>query len=151
MTRKVRIAGLVILATIVGGSELFACGDKFLVGSRGTRYQRPKAARSAAIVIYAAPGEDGTLNARMASMLGRQGHHTTVVTTIDQLSAILKERRFDVVLAATDVAANVQRLFANGATATAVSALITVDAAATPASLLSAVDKAISGSAVQSK
>ena len=53
--RKTLLAlGVLVIYGITSG-ELLACGDKFLVGSRGTRYQRPKNARAAMILIYAAP------------------------------------------------------------------------------------------------
>ncbi|MGD9902493.1 MAG: hypothetical protein AB7U83_03400 [Vicinamibacterales bacterium] len=44
-------------ALAVAGRELHACGDKFLVASRGTRFQRAGLVRQpAAVAIYAPPG-----------------------------------------------------------------------------------------------
>ena len=47
MKRHVFVVGMLagLIALTLGG-DLFACGDKYLCGSRGTRYQRPKNARA---------------------------------------------------------------------------------------------------------
>src|SRR5213594_1378870 len=76
MKYRLRLAGLMAMVVFLAGAELFACGDKFLVAGRGTRYQRPKNARAASILIYANPSSE-----RMQSMLERQGHHAVTVTT----------------------------------------------------------------------
>ena len=53
---NMRRFGAVVLMLSVGmAADLFACGDKFLIGGRGTRYQRPKNARAASVLIYADP------------------------------------------------------------------------------------------------
>lgn len=108
--------GLVAVAAAAGllaGADLFACGDKFLVVGRGTRYQRPKSARAASVLFYASPasGLTAMLEAMpLNSVLKREGHHSTSVTTPEQLSAALADGRFDVIFAdAADVPA-VERL-----------------------------------------
>ncbi|MEP6994284.1 MAG: hypothetical protein ABI968_07160, partial [Acidobacteriota bacterium] len=55
MKRRIGLAGLVAALGLWTGADLLACGDKFLVVGRGTRYQRPKNARAASILIYASP------------------------------------------------------------------------------------------------
>src|SRR6267142_2230457 len=111
---KYRLAVVVIVATIgvwMGG-DLLACGDKFLVSGRGTRYQRPKNARAASVLIYANPasGLPATLQkVKVESVLKHEGHRSTTVATFDQLSAIL-EKLFDVIVAASSVAADVEKL-----------------------------------------
>ena len=51
-----RMFGVLVALLAVGiTSDLIACGDKFLVAGRGTRYQRPKTARAASVLIYADP------------------------------------------------------------------------------------------------
>ena len=54
--RKTLLAlGVLVIYGITSG-ELLACGDKFLVASRGTRYQRAGQARdTASILIYLPP------------------------------------------------------------------------------------------------
>lgn len=133
-----RLAGLMILTTFLAGGELFACGDKFLVAGRGTRYQRPKNARAASVLIYADPSVLGS--PRMQSLLEHQGHHAVTVSTFDQLSAVLSQQRFDVILAATDAAAKIQQLFAGAPDA---SVVVSFDATPKPATLLNAIDKAV--------
>jgi hypothetical protein len=106
MNRHSRVLGLVAAVTLLAGSDLLACGDKFLVAGRGTRYQRPKSARAASVLIYGAPG---TLDkASLDAALKREGHRATVAETPDQLAAILQSARFDVVLAATNVVSAVR-------------------------------------------
>ena len=49
--RKTLLAlGILVIYGITSG-ELLACGDKFLVASRGTRYQRAGQAREAASIL----------------------------------------------------------------------------------------------------
>ena len=51
--RKTLLAlGILVIYGVTSG-ELLACGDKFLVASRGTRYQRAGQARQgASILVY---------------------------------------------------------------------------------------------------
>ena len=135
MQLRMRSASLIAIVFILAGGELLACGDKFLVESRGTRYQRPKNARAASVLIYGNPS-----SGRMQSFLERQGHHAVAVTTFDQLSAIVSSRRFDVIIAAADVAAKIQQMMADVPDAAVV---VILDSAPKPAMLLNAIDKAV--------
>ena len=106
MNFRSRVMGLAASAVLLAEGEAAACGDKFLVSGRGTRYQRPKNARAASILIYADPAtglagamEKGPLD----SVLKREGHRTTIVETAEQLAALVVGGRFDVVLAAIGV------------------------------------------------
>lgn len=115
MGRHARLMGLVAVATLFTGADLLACGDKFLVAGRGTRYQRPKNARAASVLIYANPSAGQTVtvkNASLDSVLKREGHRATVAETPDQLAAFLQGARYDVVLAASSVVAAVEKLLA---------------------------------------
>jgi hypothetical protein len=90
----------------LGAGDAFACGDKFLVAGRGTRYQRPKNARAASVLIYADPASGipakvGKLP--LESVLKREGHRSTTVGTLEQLAALVAGGRFDVVLVTTSV------------------------------------------------
>ena len=111
-----RRLGWVAAVTVLGflvGADLFACGEKFLVSGRGTRYQRPKNFRTASILIYANPtsGLEAALQKLpVESVLKREGHRFTTVATPDQLSATLASGRFDVVLAASGDAPAIERL-----------------------------------------
>ena len=138
--------GFVVMAATVGlwfAPDLFACGEKFLVAGRGTRYQRPKNARAASVLIYANPssGLPATLkNAKVESVLKHEGHRSTTVETLEQLSTILAGGRFDVVLAASSVTADVERLLGAGPDRAVV---LGVDSPPKEGSLLRAIDKAV--------
>jgi hypothetical protein len=142
---KYRIHFVVLVATlgVWMGADLLACGDKFLVAGRGTRYQRPKNARAASVLIYANPdsGLPATLQkVKVESVLKHEGHRSTTVETFDQLSAILAGGRFDVIVAASSVAADVEKLLGGGSDRAIVLAL---DAPPKEGSLLKAIDKAV--------
>jgi len=138
--------GFVVLAATVGiwlAPDLLACGEKFLVAGRGTRYQRPKNARAASVLIYANPSSGlptALKNVKVESVLKHEGHRSTTVETLEQLSTILAGGRFDVVLAASSVTADVERLLGSGPDRAVV---VGVDSAPKEASLLKAIDKAV--------
>lgn len=140
MSSGIRVAALAIVVFVAGG-DLLACGDKFLVGSRGTRYQRPKNVRTASVLIYADPSSPQGRNApaRVESMLQNQGHRARTVTTLEQLSAIVTAGSVDVVLVASDAAAKVQGLLGEHGAA----AVVAFDNTAKRISLLSAIDNAV--------
>jgi hypothetical protein len=112
MERRKRVCGLIFVLALSSGGDLLACGDKFLVSGRGTRYQRPKNARAASVLIYANPASGlpaALKDARVESVLKREGHRSTFAETIEQLTALLAGGRYDVVLVANSVAAAVEQ------------------------------------------
>ncbi len=120
MSRRVRLAGIVGALGLFTSADLLACGDKFLVAGRGTRYQRPKTARAANVLIYdnTASGLPAALEkVPVDNLLKREGHSTTRVATLDQLAALVAGGRFDVVLVASTVATAVQKLIGGAADA----------------------------------
>jgi hypothetical protein len=137
---------IVVLVAAVGmwlGGDLLACGDKFLVAGRGTRYQRPKNARAASVLIYANPASGlpaALKNVKVESVLKHEGHRSTTVETFDQLTAILAGGRFDVVVAASSVAADVERLLGAAPDRAVV---LSLDAPPKEGSLLKAIDQAV--------
>ena len=96
------LAGLVLLAGLGSSDLLLACGDKFLVSSRGTRYQRaPVAYRPAAILIYTNPASEvpkALASVSVASTLSRAGYRPTVVGTAAEFEAMLSRGGWDLVL-----------------------------------------------------
>lgn len=113
MSHRIRVVVLIAAWGLCAGPDALACGDKFLVSGRGTRYQRPKDARAANVLIFANPasGLPETLKSvPVNKLLKREGHRSTTVETLDQLAAILVGGRFDVVLAASSVVASVESL-----------------------------------------
>lgn len=136
MSRTVLTGALAALVVLSAGGEALACGDKFLVSGRGTRYHRPKNARAASIVIYADPAAKASLE----TVLKREGHRSTVVGSAEQLAALLAGGRFDVVLAAASVLEAVKSLVSAAPDAPAI---VPVQTPVKEASLLRAVDKAV--------
>jgi hypothetical protein len=146
MAGRLRVALAVALLTVASGSmagDALACGDKFLVAGRGTRYQRPKTARAAAVLIYADPASAaaaGLKSAKLETALKREGHRLTLVESTDQLAAILTGGRFDVVLTSANAANTVERLVRGVRDAAVVVAL---DAQPRGRSLVEAIDRAV--------
>lgn len=140
MKKRIHVATIVAVVGLFMGGDLLACGDKFLSSGRGTRYQRPKTARAASILIYAHPAGVLPSDDRMQAALKQGGHRATTVQTLEQLSAILQGGRFDVVLAGSTTAPAVQQLLGNRRDSAVVLAL---DASSKERSLLRAIDKAV--------
>jgi hypothetical protein len=138
----VRLPVIVALGLGMTG-DLFACGDKFLVGGRGTRYQRPKNARAASVLIYAEPasGVQTTLKKnKVESLLKLEGHRSTTVQTFEQLSAIVSSGRYDVILTTNSSTADVQKLVGPVPEAAIV---LAVEDLAKNKTILQAIDKAV--------
>jgi len=120
MRRRIGLSGLLVVAGLWMGADLLACGDKFLVAGRGTRYQRPKSARAASVLIYANPSgglQTAMKKVSLDSVLKHEGHRSTTVEAREQLSTILASGHFDVVLVASGDAATVEELLGQGADA----------------------------------
>lgn len=142
MRTRILVTTCVAALGMLAGGDLLACGDKFLSSGRGTRYQRPKTARAASILIYySGPETTGVPRPeKLQSLLKHGGHRSTTVGTLDQLSAILEGGRFDVVLAANDAAAAVQQLIG---TSPAAAIVLALEASPKERTLLQAIDKAV--------
>jgi hypothetical protein len=102
MSRRLYAAGLLLLIGISSGDILMACGDKFLVFGRGTRFQRAALARhTATILIYTNPASE--LPKVLASLpvdatLTKAGYRPTTVTTSDEFEKALGRGGWDLVL-----------------------------------------------------
>lgn len=139
--RTVGVAVVLLFVGITG--DLMACGDKFLVAGRGTRYQRPKTARAASVLIYVHPASAAAASlkkAKVESVLKLEGHRATTVQSLEELSAVASSGRYDVILTATNDSAHVQRLVQTSRDAAAV---LAVDALVKNRSLLQAIDTAV--------
>ena len=143
--RNRRIFGVLVVLLAIGMTgDLIACGDKFLVAGRGTRYQRPKTARAASVLIYADPASAVAASlkkAKVESILKLEGHRATRVQSLEELSAIVSSGRYDVILTATSDSAYVQRLVQTSRDAATV---LAVDDLMKNRSLLQAIDTAVS-------
>jgi hypothetical protein len=147
MANRVRVVALAVTMALGVGpaaETVRACGEKFLVAGRGTRYQRPRGARAATVLIYADAASLATVEAlkseRLESALRREGHRATLVETGADLRAILAGGRFDVVLTAASAAPGVARLVGAAPDAAVVVAL---DAQPRGRSLAEAIDRAV--------
>jgi hypothetical protein len=115
--------GVLVVVLAVAVPDLLACGDKFLIAGRGTRFQRPKNARAASVLIYAAPASAMAATIKKAkteSLLKLDGHHVTKVQTLQELSTIVSTGRFDVILTPNGDSANVRALLQASPDASAV-------------------------------
>ncbi len=96
------IAGLVILTSLGSINLLPGCGDKFLVSSRGTRFQHAPAAHGpAAILIYTNPASEvpkALANVAVASTLSKAGYHPTLAGNAAEFEALLAKGGWDLVL-----------------------------------------------------
>jgi hypothetical protein len=143
MRHRIGFVVMVVTLGICATPDLFACGEKFLVAGRGTRYQRPKNARAASVLIYANPSTGlmaALKNVKVESVLKHEGHQSTTVETPEQLSTVLGGGRFDVVLAASRATADVEKLLGSGPDRAVV---VGVESPANEGSLLKAIDKAV--------
>src|SRR6187551_2270506 len=98
MKDRMRFVACVVIAGAWLTGDLLACGDKFLVAGRGTRYQRPKTARAASVLIYADPASAMAASlkkAKVESILKLEGHRATKVQSLEELSAIVSSGRYD--------------------------------------------------------
>jgi hypothetical protein len=138
-----RTFGVLVVMLSVGVVDMLACGDKFLSAGRGTRYQRPKNARAASVLIYTDPASAVAAafkKAKIESLLKLEGHRATKVQTLQELSTIVTSGRYDVILTADGDSANVQRLVQASPDAAIV---LAVDDLLKNRSLLGAIDKAV--------
>jgi len=98
---KIRlVATILLLGVIAAGEPLFACGEKFRVGTRLTRFQQPPRARGAAsILIYANPALSKALaGVPVDQALRKAGYKPTSVTSPKEFQAALDRGGWDLVL-----------------------------------------------------
>ena len=100
-TRWYAVNVVILLCSLADGN-LLACGDKYLVPSRGMRFELTPAARQhAAVLYYANPST--SLSALFAKLsvdpaLRKAGYQPTVVANADDFEVTLRRTSWDVVL-----------------------------------------------------
>jgi hypothetical protein len=103
MSRRLVALGLATFLGFSVGIDLLACGDKYLVLGRGTRFQRGARAHvPAAILVYANPASalpKAFSNLPVESVLHKAGHRSTSVASINELDRAMRQGKFDLVLA----------------------------------------------------
>ena len=102
MIRHAVVASAVTLVFALPG-DMLACGDKFLVPSRGARFHnRPVDRASATILLYARPGTalNETLTTQpVEARLRAAGYRPTLVISEAGLDGVLRSGSWDVVVA----------------------------------------------------
>lgn len=101
MRARLLVVGVLLLSGLGASSDLLACGDKFLVVSRGTRYQRAGQERHAAsILVYLPPSS--TLPKAFAhvseDVTKKAGYHFVNVSNTSELDQALKQGGWDLLL-----------------------------------------------------
>jgi hypothetical protein len=100
MKKHILIVGLLVFGGT--GSDLMACGDKFLVMSRGTRFQRSVARQPANILVYANPSSTlpkALERVMVDDTLRKAGYKPTSVSAPNDLEQALRQGGWDLVLA----------------------------------------------------
>jgi hypothetical protein len=94
------VVTVLLLGVIASGEPLFACGEKYRVGIRPTRFQQPPRARtSASILIYANPALSKALaGVPVDETLRKVGYKPTSVTSPKEFQAALGRGGWDLVL-----------------------------------------------------
>jgi hypothetical protein len=98
------LTATVLLCVCAAGptADLLACGEKFLVPTRGTRFARaPLPRQDASILVYASDTSGlSRLMARLpvAATLEKAGYRATVATTRQDLSSALASRQWDLIV-----------------------------------------------------
>lgn len=101
MKKTLLVVGILVCYGI-GSGELLACGDKFLVASRGTRYQRAGQARTgASILVYVHPKSTLPKAFERVSedVTKKAGYTVTRVENDTELEQALRQGGWDLLLA----------------------------------------------------
>ena len=100
MNRRILASVLIVLA--VFPPAVLGCGDKFLVASRNTRYQRAPVSRGpASILIYESPASEiskGLAGIPVDATLRKVGYRPTIVETADEFDRALARGGWNLVL-----------------------------------------------------
>ncbi len=106
-----------MFVSVTGSSAAFACGEGLFSMGEGVRYHGYLAPRPATILVY---GDQEAHDEKQISVyrgLVQAGHRLAVAHDPDQLSQVLGEHRFDVLIANEDVIDTVSAVAASASTA----------------------------------
>lgn len=97
-----RFLATVLIVLSVFPAAVLGCGDKFLVASRNTRYQRAPVSRGpASILIYESPASEiskGLAGIPVDATLRKVGYQPTIVETADEFDRALARGGWNLVL-----------------------------------------------------
>lgn len=119
--RRLLVVGLFVLTGIGPTADLLACGDKFLIISRGTRYQRARiAGRQAAVLVYINPASalgKALENVPVDDALKKAGYRGASVASAADLERRIAEGGWDLVIADLSDGASLRGRLPQGTTA----------------------------------
>ncbi len=102
MRKRLAASALLVITCIATRGDLFACGDKFLVVGRGTRFRHASVPRRPAVIlIYADPASNlprALANVPVDATLRKAGYQPTSVASADEFDKALQEKAWDLVL-----------------------------------------------------
>jgi hypothetical protein len=102
MRMRLVAAGFMVLAGGCVSADLLACGDKFLVLSRGTRFERaPVARQNVGILLFANPSSrlpDAIQRMSVEATLRKAGYRPLSVVTADEFERALQAGGWDLIL-----------------------------------------------------
>ncbi len=94
-------AGLVLVIVGLATADIRACGDKFLVPSRGMRFElKPWVRQAASVLVYVdSTSLQGKFDrASIGPALRKAGYQPTIAASVDELNRTLREGTWDVVV-----------------------------------------------------
>ena len=113
MKTRLYCACLVLLIGVSTTSVFLACGDKFLVATRGTRYQKAPVKREPhAILIWSNPASElakGLAGVPVDDTLRKVGYQPTTVTSAAAFDTALNRGGWDLVIFGLDDASSVAK------------------------------------------
>src|SRR5262245_35997417 len=120
MKKRLCAACLMLMIGFASTTNLIlACGDKFLISSRGTRYQKAPIKREPnAILIWANPDSElakGLADARVDETLRQVGYRPTTVASTAELDSALNRGAWDLVIVSIADAQDVSKRFQSNA------------------------------------
>ncbi len=101
---RLRHVAAMLLSLTAGcaGTDLLACGDKFLIVARGTRFERaPVARQNVGILLYANPASDlprAIASLSVEATLRKAGYRPLSVSNIDEFDKALRAGGWELVV-----------------------------------------------------
>jgi hypothetical protein len=113
MKKQLCAAFLALLIGLTSTHPVLACGDKFLIASRGTRYQKAPVKREpSAILIWANPASElsqALRNVPVDETLRKVGYQPATVASATEFDSALNRGEWDLVIVAIADAEPVSR------------------------------------------
>jgi hypothetical protein len=97
MLRRLSLVFLIVITVASAGTDIFACGDKFLRVGRSARFRGYASVHPSSILVYA-PRWTRHGIADFEQMLKHGGHKPVTVTTTDAMSHAVVGGKYDVVI-----------------------------------------------------